>query len=263
MIAFPQIDPILVQVGPLAVRWYGVMYSLTFLGGWFLLLRRARRFQPHLHPDLLGDLLVWIILGVILGGRLGYILFYQPAFYLEHPGNIFHIWEGGMSFHGGLLGVVTAIVGFSWRRGIPPLVIGDLVAPISPLGLLLGRIGNFINGELWGRASDVPWAMVFPGAVPPVPRHPSQLYEAFLEGILLFALLWWVGRKARPPGVLLGLFLSGYGLARYAVEYFREPDAHLGLLNLGLSMGQWLSLPMIFAGLILAVWAWRKGEGPR
>ena len=247
MLPFPQIDPILIQVGPLAIRWYGLMYTLAFLLGWPLLTARARRWMPELSDDFLGDMLVWILGGVILGGRLGYILFYQADYYLAQPLAVLRIWEGGMSFHGGMLGVLFAGWWFARRRGVSFLALADLVTPIVPLGLFLGRIGNFINGELWGRTTDLWWGVVFPGGGP-LPRHPSQLYEAALEGVLLFILLQWLGRRPWPRGTLLGVFLVGYGLCRFALEFVREPDVQLGLLSLGLSMGQWLSLPMLLLG---------------
>ncbi len=260
MIAFPQIDPVLIEVGPLAVRWYGVMYSLSFLLGWPLLKRRAKKLQPDLSDDTLGDLLVWVLMGVVLGGRMGYVLFYQPGFYLSDPLAIVRVWEGGMSFHGGLLGVGVAGCLFAHRKKIRCALLVDLLVPIVPLGLFLGRIGNFINGELWGRTTDVPWGMVFPHAGY-LPRHPSQLYEAFLEGVVLLALLWWLGRKKRPPGYLLGVFIFGYGLSRFLVEFFREPDAHMGFLSLGMTMGQWLSLPMVLVGGVLFFFSRRFAAG--
>lgn len=257
MISFPSIDPVLFQVGPLAVRWYGLMYSLTFLIGWPFLISRAKRFLPKLSHDAAGDLMVWILLGVVLGGRLGYILFYQFNYYLTYPLAILRVWEGGMSFHGGLLGVLTACLLFSRRRNLSCLALGDLVAPIAPIGLFLGRIGNFINGELWGRPTDLPWGMVFPGAGP-LPRHPSQLYEAGLEGLCLFLLLLWLGRILRPPGFLIGWFLTGYGFFRFIIEFVREPDLHLGFLSLGLTMGQWLCLPMMLIGVGFILHSLRK-----
>ncbi|HAT49432.1 MAG: prolipoprotein diacylglyceryl transferase [Nitrospirae bacterium] len=257
MILHPDINPILFAVGPIAVRWYGVMYSLAFLLGWPLLKIQARRMGLALSKEELGDFLVWILGGVILGGRLGYIVFYQSAYYLANPWAVFRIWEGGMAFHGGLIGVAVAICIFAKRKNIHCLALGDLVSPVVPVGLFLGRIGNFINGELWGRTTDVPWAMVFPHGGPD-PRHPSQIYEALLEGVLLFAVLWWLGRKKQKWGVLFGTFLVGYGCCRFIVEFFREPDAQLGLLSLGLSMGQWLCLPMILSGVILLYWAVRR-----
>ncbi|MBF0098618.1 MAG: prolipoprotein diacylglyceryl transferase [Magnetococcales bacterium] len=255
MLTYPNLDPILLQIGPLAIRWYGMMYTLAFLIGWPLLLARAKRFMPQLHQDTVGDLLFWILLGVLLGGRLGYIFFYQFEYYLDNPLAVLRIWEGGMAFHGGLLGVLTVCLFFSRRHQLNCLSLADLVAPIAPIGFFLGRIGNFINGELWGRTTDLPWGMIFPNGGP-LPRHPSQLYQSALEGLALFLLLQWLGRVARPPGFLLGWFLAGYGLCRFVVEFVREPDPQLGLLALDLTMGQWLSLPMIVAGLAL----WRYAQ---
>ncbi|MDP3483612.1 MAG: prolipoprotein diacylglyceryl transferase, partial [Sulfuricella sp.] len=197
------------------------------------------------------------VLGVVLGGRLGYVLFYQPAHFLAHPLEIFSVWQGGMAFHGGFLGVLAAMWLFARRTGKSWLAVTDFIAPLVPLGLGAGRIGNFINGELWGRPSDVPWAVVFP-QIDSIPRHPSQLYQFALEGLALFALLWLFSRKPRPTGAVSGLFLIGYGAFRFLVEYTREPDSFLGLLALNLSMGQWLSLPMIVAGMAMLRWAYRK-----
>lgn len=252
MIAYPHIDPVLLQIGPLAIRWYGAMYSLSFLLGWPLLLARGARWRPDLSKETLSDFMVWILLGVVLGGRFGYILFYQFDYYAANPFAVFRVWEGGMAFHGGLLGVAFAVCYFARRHRVGCLELADLLAPIVPLGLFFGRIGNFINGELWGRATDVPWAMVFPTAGPQL-RHPSQLYEAGLEGCVLFAVLWWLGRKQYGPGLLFGVFLLLYGTFRTFLEFFREPDSNLGLLALGLSMGQWLSVPMVVAGVTLIV----------
>ncbi|MBF0141380.1 MAG: prolipoprotein diacylglyceryl transferase [Magnetococcales bacterium] len=251
MLVHPEFDPVVFSIGPLAIRWYGVMYSLAFLLGWPLLKIQARRMALQLTQDELGDLTMWILGGVLLGGRLGYILFYQFSYYWDHPLAVFKIWEGGMAFHGGLLGVAVAICYFAHKKKIPCLSLGDLVSPVVPVGLLLGRIGNFINGELWGRTTDVAWGMLFPHGGGPLPRHPSQLYEAALEGVVLFALLWWLGKKMHQPGALFGIFLIGYGAARFFVEFYREPDPQLGLLSLGLSMGQWLCVPMIVAGVTL------------
>ncbi|MBF0359330.1 MAG: prolipoprotein diacylglyceryl transferase [Magnetococcales bacterium] len=254
MIAYPEIDPIIVEIGPLAIRWYGVMYSLAFILGWPLLKNRAKRLNAKLSEETLGDLLLWVLLGVVLGGRIGYVIFYQPSFYISDPLAIFRVWEGGMAFHGGLLGVIISCCLFARRNKITCSLLVDMLVPIVPLGLLLGRIGNFINGELWGRVTDVSWGMVFPGAGY-LPRHPSQLYEALLEGVVLFAVLWWLGRKARPPGYLFGVFILGYGICRFIVEFFREPDAHLGFLSMGMTMGQWLSLPMLMVGAALLLYA--------
>ncbi len=258
MLIHPQFDPIALQLGPLAIRWYGLMYLLAF--GLFLLLGRQRIKtgpQPGWDVRQLDDLLFYGVLGVILGGRLGYVLFYQPAHFLGHPLEIFSVWQGGMAFHGGFLGVLAAMWLFARKTGKSWLAITDFIAPLVPLGLGAGRFGNFINGELWGRPSDAPWAVVFP-QIDSVARHPSQLYQFALEGLALFTLLWLFSRKPRPTGAVSGLFLIGYGSFRFLVEYTREPDSFLGLLALNLSMGQWLSLPMIAAGIIMLRWAYRK-----
>jgi phosphatidylglycerol:prolipoprotein diacylglycerol transferase len=258
MLIHPQFDPVALHLGPLAVRWYGLMYLLAFI--MVLGLGRHRiRTQPWLGLTLrdLDDMLFLGVLGVVLGGRLGYILFYKFADYLREPLHILYVWEGGMSFHGGFLGVILAMLWFARSRGKNWMVVTDFIAPLVPLGLGAGRIGNFINAELWGRPTDVPWAMIFPN-IDNLPRHPSQLYEFALEGLVLFALLWWFSRKPRPVGAVSGLFLLGYGILRFAVEFTREPDGFLGLLALGLSMGQWLSLPMTLSGIGLLAWAYRK-----
>jgi phosphatidylglycerol---prolipoprotein diacylglyceryl transferase len=258
MLIHPQFDPVVVHLGPLAVRWYGLMYLLAFM--LVLVLGRYRiRTQPWrgLTTRDLDDLLFLGVIGVVVGGRLGYILFYKFADYLREPLHIFYVWEGGMSFHGGFLGVLVAIMWFTRTRHKTWLAVTDFVAPLCPLGLGAGRIGNFINAELWGRPTDVPWAMIFPN-VDNTPRHPSQLYEFAFEGLVLFALLWWFSAKPRPAGAVSGLFLLGYGVFRFGVEFTREPDGFLGLLSLGLSMGQWLSLPMALAGIALIAWSYRK-----
>lgn len=258
------IDPVAVRIGPLAVHWYGLMYLLAFALFWLLARLRLRHepfasATPPWTRESVEDLLFWGVLGVVLGGRLGYCLFYQPSFYLAHPLKVLAVWEGGMSFHGGLLGVMVAMLLWARRHGRTWLQVLDFIAPCVPTGLAAGRLGNFINGELWGRVAgaDVPWAMVFPGAVLPdgsnPPRHPSQLYQFALEGLLLFVLLWLYARQPRRTGQVAGAFLLGYGVLRFVVEFFREPDAHLGLLGLGLSMGQWLCLPMMAAGVALMV----------
>ncbi len=263
MLIHPHIDPVALQVGPLAIHWYGLMYLLAF--GLFLLLARWRlRHEPYAslqgpggwQPRDIEDLLFYGVLGVILGGRLGYVLFYQPLHFLSHPLEIFAVWQGGMSFHGGLLGVLVAMAWFAHTRQRPWLQVMDFIAPCVPAGLAAGRLGNFINGELWGRAADpsLPWGMVFRGAGD-LPRHPSQLYQFLLEGLLLLVLLWLYARRPRRLGEVSGAFLAGYGSLRFIAEYFREPDAHLGLLGFGLSMGQWLSLPMVLAGVGLWWWA--------
>jgi len=247
MIRYPNIDPVFFRLGPLQFRWYGLMYLLALTIAYFVIKARAAARGIAITKDQLYDLIVYAAVGVFAGGRLGYILFYNLPFYLENPTKIIAVWEGGMSFHGGLIGVIVAIIVFCRRRGFPVFTIADLSAITVPIGLGLGRIGNFINGELYGRPTDVPWCMVFPTGGPEC-RHPSQLYEAGLEGVLLFLVIWWVGRRPRPPGTLVWTFLLGYGLCRFFVEYFREPDLHLGFIVGSFSMGQLLSLPMILIG---------------
>ncbi len=258
MLTQPQIDPIALSIGPLAVRWYGLMYLVGFGLSYFLARQRiAQGKSGKISYAVFDDLFFFCVLGVVLGGRLGYVLFYKPGYYLSHPLDIFAVWQGGMSFHGGFLGVLAAMLYIARKHGVAWLAITDFIAPLIPTGLASGRIGNFINGELWGRVTDVPWGMVFRGAGP-LPRHPSQLYEFALEGALLFTFLWLYSAKLRPRGAVSAMFLIGYGLLRFTVEFFREPDDFLGLLTLGLSMGQWLSLPMIVAGIGLLAWSVRK-----
>lgn len=257
MLTYPQIDPIALSLGPLKVHWYGLMYLIGFAAAWWLGLRRARKPGALLQPEQIGDLIFYCALGAVLGGRIGYVLFYDLGAYLEHPANILKVWQGGMSFHGGMLGVITAMLLYSRKvqRGFFELM--DFVAPLVPIGLGAGRIGNFINGELWGKVTDVPWAMVFPYGGP-LPRHPSQLYQACLEGLALFLILWFYSRKPRPAMAVSGLFLLCYGAFRFAVEFARQPDAQLGYLAFGwLTMGQVLSTPMILGGAGLMVWAHR------
>ena len=260
VIPFPNIDPVLISIGPLAIRWYSLAYIAGLLLGWRLLRRLARRAPRGADDAAVDDFLVWAILGVILGGRLGYVVFYNFAYFFENPLDIFAVWRGGMSFHGGLLGVAAAIVLFSRKRGLNLLGVCDLIALVAPIGLFFGRVANFINGELFGRATDVPWAMVFPRGGP-APRHPSQLYEAALEGLVLFLILLAVdrltGARARH-GLLIGIFLTGYGAFRFFIELFREPDAHLGFLFAGATMGQILSLPLLAFGLYLIAAAVRR-----
>ena len=260
MLVHPQFNPVAVQLGPLAIHWYGLMYLAGFMTFLWLGRRRiAALNHPQINTKLLDDLLFYGVLGVILGGRLGYVLFYKASYYLAHPLEIFAVWQGGMSFHGGFLGVLVAIVWLAYKKKLRWLQLTDFIAPLVPPGLAFGRIGNFINGELWGRPTDMPWAMVFP-QVDNLPRHPSQLYEFALEGLLLFALLWLYARKPRPVGAVSGLFLIGYGSFRFLAEFTREPDDFLGLLSFGMSMGQWLSLPMVLAGvLLMALSAKRPG----
>jgi phosphatidylglycerol:prolipoprotein diacylglycerol transferase len=248
-LVFPQIDPVAVAVGPFAIRWYALAYVVGILLGWAWAVRLGKT-PPLVAKLALDDFVMWATLGIVLGGRLGYVLFYKPLYFLQNPIEILIVWQGGMAFHGGFLGVMTAVLLFARRRGIPLFVIGDLVACAAPIGLFFGRIANFVNGELWGRVSDVPWAMVFPGAGPD-PRHPSQLYQAGLEGLALFvvmSLVVWAGGRRRP-GLLIGIFLIGYGVARVVGEFFRQPDAHLGFLFAGATMGQLLSLPMLLVGM--------------
>jgi phosphatidylglycerol:prolipoprotein diacylglycerol transferase len=258
---FPQIDPIIFSIGPLSLRWYGLMYLVGFAAAFWLASVRLSR--TNWTKEQLSDLLFWGFLGVILGGRIGYVLFYQFELFLSDPLYLFKIWTGGMSFHGGLLGVITALWWFSRKAKCTFLQVGDFIAPLVPIGLGAGRIGNFINAELWGRTTDVSWGVIFPGAGP-LPRHPSQLYEFALEGVVLFLMLWLYSRKPRPIGAVSGLFLLGYGSFRFFVEFFREPDQHIGLyegaFSLGISQGQILSTPMIIGGIALMVWAVRRNK---
>ena len=254
MLHHPEFDPIAFSIGPLAVRWYGLMYLAGFAGAWWLGMRRIGQGRAPVNRTQFDDLVFLAVLGVILGGRLGYILFYKLGYYASHPLEIFAVWQGGMSFHGGLLGVMTAMAFAAWRHKIKYLDLMDFVAPLCPLGLAAGRLGNFINGELWGRPTDLPWGMVFRGAGPD-PRHPSQLYELGLEGIALFVLVWWFSSKARPTGQVSAVFLMGYGAFRFLAEFGREPDSFLGFLALGMTMGQWLCVPMILGGIALFAWS--------
>jgi phosphatidylglycerol:prolipoprotein diacylglycerol transferase len=272
MLIHPQFNPVAVQVGPLAIHWYGLTYLVAF--GLFLWLASIRvKLTPFAQRGWnrreVEDMLFYGVLGVVIGGRLGYVLFYKPGYYAGNLPDVFAVWKGGMSFHGGMLGVLCAVALFASRRGRGFLEATDLIAPCVPIGLASGRIGNFINGELWGRAADasLPWAMVFPQSGLDIPRHPSQIYQFLMEGLLLFVLLWWYAyRPAAYVGVrgqsvwgkVSGAFLLGYGVLRFAAEYFREPDGFLGLLALNLSMGQWLCLPMIAAGVLMWAWAARR-----
>jgi phosphatidylglycerol:prolipoprotein diacylglycerol transferase len=254
MLTHPNFDPIAISLGPLAIRWYGLMYLAAFGFLWWLGRIRIARGRAPITREQFDDLIFLGVLGTILGGRLGYVLFYKPAYYLSHPLEIFAIWQGGMAFHGAFLGVLAAAGFFAWRRHVDWWRLMDFIAPCVPTGLAAGRLGNFINGELWGRPTDLPWGMVFRGAGD-LPRHPSQLYQFALEGVLLFALLWWYASKPRARGAVSAMFLMGYGAFRFIVEFAREPDDFLGLLALNLSMGQWLSLPMIAAGILLYLWS--------
>jgi len=256
MLVHPQFDPIALQLGPVGIHWYGLTYLVAF--GQFLWLATLRARAPQYaqvgwtRRDV-EDMLFYGVLGVIVGGRLGYVLFYKPAYYAANLLEVPMIWRGGMSFHGGMLGVLTALALYARQRGRPFFELMDLIAPCVPLGLASGRVGNFINGELWGRAADpsLPWAMVFPQSGSAIARHPSQLYQAALEGLLLFVLLWLYARRPRARGRVSAAFLVGYGVLRFTAEYFREPDSFLGPLALGLSMGQWLCVPMVLAGALL------------
>lgn len=258
MLQHPQIDPVAIALGPLEIHWYGLMYLAAFMLFLWLGNKRLLSLQDaQLDKKLLDDLLFFGVLGVVLGGRLGYVLFYKFDYYAQHPLEALMVWHGGMSFHGGMLGVFVAMAWVAWRRGLAWLKVTDFIAPLVPPGLAMGRLGNFMNGELWGRPSDVPWAMVFPYA-DKLPRHPSQLYQFALEGVLLFVILWLFASKSRPLGAVSGVFLIGYGSFRFLVEFTREPDSHLGLLALSLSMGQWLSIPMVLIGVLMLIWAYKR-----
>lgn len=260
MIAYPEISPIALQVGPLKIHWYGVMYLLGFGMGWWLGRLRAKDPKRGWKPAEMDDVLFFLALGVVVGGRLGYVLFYDFSHFLRSPLSLFMVWQGGMSFHGGLLGVLIALWWYGRRHGRSFFEVTDYIAPLVPLGLAAGRIGNFINGELWGKATDLPWAMVFPNpSAGGVPRHPSQLYQAFLEGIVLFIILWWFSKKPRPTMAVSGLFLLGYGVFRFLVEFVRVPDQQIGYLAFGwVTMGQALTVPMILFGAVLLGWAYKK-----
>lgn len=257
MLVHPAFDPVAFSIGPLAVRWYGLLWLAGIAAGWWLGRRRIAAGLAPLAREQFDDLLFAVVLGAIVGGRLGYTLFYKPAYYAANPLEILYLWQGGLSFHGGLLGVLAAVAILAHRQRLDWWRLMDFVAPLVPLGLAAGRLGNFINGELWGRPTELPWGMVF-AAAGPEPRHPSQLYQAAGEGLALFALLWWFSSRPRPRAQVAALFLIGYGVARFAAEFAREPDAFLGYLALGLTMGQWLSLPMIAAGATLFVWSRRS-----
>jgi phosphatidylglycerol:prolipoprotein diacylglycerol transferase len=256
MLVHPQFDPIAIQLGPVGIHWYGLTYLVAF--GVFLWLASLRVRQPQFaqagwtRRDV-EDMLFWGVLGVVIGGRLGYVLFYKPGHYAANPLEVVMVWKGGMSFHGGLLGVIAALALYARQRNWAFFEVMDLIAPCVPLGLASGRVGNFINGELWGRAADpsLPWAMVFPQSGSAIARHPSQLYQFALEGVLLFVLLWLYARRPRALGQVSGAFLVGYGTLRFVAEFFREPDRFLGPLALGMSMGQWLCVPMVLAGALI------------
>ncbi|WP_417829647.1 prolipoprotein diacylglyceryl transferase [Thalassospira sp.] len=256
-LAFPAIDPIAISIGPIAIRWYALAYIAGLLLGWKYVVYYCTKTPNIMSKRDVDDLLFWATLGVILGGRLGYILFYNLDYYLDNPANILKVWQGGMAFHGGFMGVILAIILFARKRGISILAVLDAAAVATPIGLFFGRIANFINGELFGRTTDVAWGIVFPNGGPE-PRHPSQLYEAALEGLILFVVLFVLSRKAcvrHRPGILGGTFVAGYGISRIIVEFFRQPDAQLGYLAGGITMGQVLSIPMVLVGAACIVYA--------
>ena len=262
LIPYPTIDPVLIQLGPFAIRWYALAYIAGLILGWRIMRRVCQQPPAVLSPEKIDDFLLWAALGVIVGGRLGYVFFYKPADFLSHPLQIFIIWEGGMSFHGGLLGVIVAILAFALKHKVSAFMLSDLVAIVAPIGLFFGRLANFINGELWGRTSDVPWAMIFPRGGP-LARHPSQLYQASFEGVLLFLLVFAVWRLTdgrHRPGLLTGVFCFGYSMARVVGEIFREPDSFLGfILGTGwITMGMVLSLPLLLFGGWLIDRAYRQ-----
>jgi phosphatidylglycerol---prolipoprotein diacylglyceryl transferase len=270
VIPYPTIDPILVSIGPLAIRWYALAYIVGIIAGWLYAraIIKSERLWGGAAPFTVldfDDFVVWITLGIILGGRIGYVLFYNLPHFAAHPLEIFQIWTGGMSFHGGVTGCIVAVILFAWRRHVPTLSLGDVTCAVAPIGLFLGRIANFINGELWGRPTDVPWAMVFPYGGPQ-PRHPSQLYEASLEGIALFIVLAVLVRAGalKRPGVVTAIFFIGYGLARTICEFFREPDVPLGFLwgSGWLTMGMLLCIPLILAGVVLLAFVMRSKTLP-
>ncbi|MCP5160977.1 MAG: prolipoprotein diacylglyceryl transferase [Hahellaceae bacterium] len=261
MLTYPNIDPVALQLGPLKIHWYGLMYLAGFAAAWFLGKKRCARQDSPVNEEQLGDLIFYCALGVILGGRLGYVFFYNFDRFLSEPLWLFKVWEGGMSFHGGLIGVITAMLWYAAKLRKTFFEISDFIAPLVPFGLGAGRLGNFIGGELWGRVTDVPWAMVFPRDLQQLPRHPSQLYQFALEGVAFFLILWWFSSKPRPRMAVSGLFLICYGIFRILVEFVREPDVQLGYLAWGwLTMGQLLSLPMVLAGLGMMVWAFRHQQ---
>lgn len=258
MLTYPQIDPIALDLGKVQVHWYGLMYLIGFAGTWIIGKQKAQQAGSPVTPEAVEDLVYYGALGVVLGGRIGYVLFYKFSQFLGDPMMLFKIWQGGMSFHGGMLGVFVAMWLFAKKQRCTMFELTDFIAPMAPIGLFAGRIGNFINSELWGRVTDVPWAMVFPNGGS-LPRHPSQLYEAFFEGIVLFLILWLYTRKRRPVMSVTGLSILGYGIFRFFVEFFRMPDADLGFVALNwVSMGQVLSMPMILIGSLLIYFAYKN-----
>jgi phosphatidylglycerol:prolipoprotein diacylglycerol transferase len=260
MFHYPAINPVAFHVGPLSVHWYGLMYAVGFIGAWALASWRARQSNSGWTLEQVSDLIFYCAIGVIVGGRVGYVLFYNWHNFVAEPLSLFKIWQGGMSFHGGLMGVMLALWLYGRHIGKSFFRVGDFIAPLVPIGLGAGRIGNFINGELWGRITTVPWGMVYPQAGP-IPRHPSEIYEFLLEGVLLFIILWWFSAKPKPRGAVSALFLIGYGSFRFIAEFFRQPDPQLGFVAFGwLTRGQELSLPMILIGIIILIWAYRSNK---
>ena len=264
VIPFPDFDPVLISIGPFAIRWYALAYIFGIIMGWVYgraIIRNERNWGGPAPLTLLDfdDFILWVTLGIILGGRTGYVLFYNLPHFIEHPQEIIQVWNGGMSFHGGFLGCVVAVMAFATLRKIPILSLGDITCAVAPIGLLLGRLANFVNGELWGRFADVPWAMIFPRGGP-LPRHPSQLYEAGLEGLVLLIVLGLMVRAGalRRPGLILGAFAAVYAIARSFCELFREPDPQLGFLWNGMTMGMLLSIPLFIAGVLLIAFALRR-----
>lgn len=259
MFAFPEINPVALKIGFLSIHWYGIMYLLGFLAAWFLGIKRSKRIKGLWKSENISDLIFYGMLGVLLGGRLGYVLFYNLPFYIKHPLDIFKVWDGGMAFHGAVIGVIIGFILFARRTGKNLFQVGDLILPTVPIGIGLGRIGNFINGELWGTPSSLPWSMIFPRDLSKLPRHPSELYEFILEGVLLFTILWIYSAKERPRMAVSGMFLALYGIFRFIVEFVRLPDAQLGYLAFNwLTMGQLLSLPMILCGVFFIYWGYAK-----
>lgn len=260
MINYPNINPVALDIGFVQIHWYGITYVVGILAAWVLLKQRGKQAYWDFNDEQVSDLIFYAMLGIILGGRLGSVLFYNFSYYVQHPIEIFYIHQGGMSFHGGLLGVLAAVWFFSRKINVPYFKVTDFIAPVVPIGLGCGRIGNFINGELWGGPSNLPWAMIFPDPLAGnIPRHPSQLYEAVLEGLVLFLILWFFSKTPRPLKSITGLFLLGYGIFRFMVEFVRVPDQHIGYIAFGwLTQGQLLTLPMIIFGLFFIVHAYKK-----
>jgi len=256
---YPNIDPVFLELGPIQLRWYGLMYLIGLTAAYFLIRRQVARKALPIGPEQIYDMVIFAAFGVFLGGRIGYTLFYNFSYYSQNPLKLLAVWEGGMSFHGGLIGTIIALIVFSKRRGIPVYTVADLAGAVTPIGLGFGRLGNFINGELYGRSTDVDWCMVFPAGGPAC-RHPSQLYEATLEGLTLFTVLWWINRRPTPPGTIFWSFITGYGLCRLIAELFREPDQHLGFVFGPITMGQILSGPMVLIGIVMLILGYQRAK---